>query len=170
MATIMDFIEKYGDVSFSELPFCELDNAVFCKLSYMPLENVIARDLTRPPVLFSEAAKQMLAYNNGQYPVQGLFIGADVAHLTALLGKTKRYGELRLVGCIGIDEPAPAVQFGVQTFILPDGTLVFRTRTDERDFYYDEIEAGLKIRELQREKEELLQSLELYYKAVFLNE
>ena len=53
---------------------------------------------------------------------------------------------------------------------LPDGTLVFRTRTDERDFYYDEIEAGLKIRELQREKEELLESLELYYKTVFLNE
>lgn len=53
---------------------------------------------------------------------------------------------------------------------LPDGTLVFRTRTDERDFYFDEIEAGLKIRELQREKEELLQSLELYYKTVILKQ
>ena len=53
---------------------------------------------------------------------------------------------------------------------LADGTLVFRTQADERDFYYDEIEAGLKIRELQEEKEELLESLEMYYKALFLGD
>ena len=53
---------------------------------------------------------------------------------------------------------------------LQDGTLVLRTRADERDFYYDEIEAGLQVRKLQREKEELLTSLELYYRTVFLGE
>ena len=135
MATLMDFLETYGDVSFDELPFCEADNLVFCKLSYMPLENVVGRDLTKEPVLFSEAAKKMLDYNNGQHPIQGLFIGADVAKLTTLLGKTKRYGALRLVGCIGIDEPSPAVQFGVQTFILPDGTLVIPFRGTNDSLY-----------------------------------
>ncbi len=53
---------------------------------------------------------------------------------------------------------------------LQDGTLVLRTRADERDFYYDEIEAGLQVRKLQAEKEELLEALELYYRTVLLGE
>ena len=53
---------------------------------------------------------------------------------------------------------------------LKDGTLVFKTQADEYDYYYDEIEAGLKVRALSREKEELLTSLEDYYRIVFLGE
>lgn len=53
---------------------------------------------------------------------------------------------------------------------LKDGTLVFKTRADDYDYYYDEIEAGLKIRELSKEKEELLSALELYYRTVYLKE
>jgi len=53
---------------------------------------------------------------------------------------------------------------------LKDGTLVLRTRVDEYDFYYDEIEAGLQIRNLQKEKEELFSQLEQYYRIVVLKE
>ena len=48
-----------------------------------------------------------------------------------------------------------------------DGTLEFRTSCDEGDLLYDEIGCGLKIRELQRTKEELLRSLEMYYKVIY---
>ncbi len=55
---------------------------------------------------------------------------------------------------------------GVLTLeFLEDGTLVFRTRADDFDFYFDEIEAGLRIRALQREKEDLLRQLELYHRV-----
>lgn len=47
-----------------------------------------------------------------------------------------------------------------------EGSLNFRTEAAEDDFSYDEIGAVLKIKELQRTKEELLRSLELYYKVV----
>ena len=53
---------------------------------------------------------------------------------------------------------------------LRDGTLVLRTRSDEYDFYYDEIEAGLRIRTVQKEHEELFRELETYYRIVFLGE
>lgn len=49
-----------------------------------------------------------------------------------------------------------------------DGTLIFRTEADEGDLLYDEIGSGLKIKQLQAEKQELLSGLELYYKAVVL--
>lgn len=47
-----------------------------------------------------------------------------------------------------------------------EGKLEFRTSCDEGDLLYDEIGCGLKIRQLQRTKEELLSALELYYKVM----
>jgi hypothetical protein len=51
-----------------------------------------------------------------------------------------------------------------------DGTLIFKTDGKEDDYLYDEIGSALKIKELQRTKAELLESLEIYYKVFFLNE
>lgn len=51
-----------------------------------------------------------------------------------------------------------------------EGTLFFRTEADEGDLLYDEIGSGLKIRQLQREKQELLESLELFYRVVILGQ
>ncbi len=51
-----------------------------------------------------------------------------------------------------------------------DGTLIFEVSSEENDFLYDEIGSRLKIKQLQRTKEELLRSLELYYKVFFLGE
>lgn len=51
-----------------------------------------------------------------------------------------------------------------------DGTLIFKVDSEEGDYLYDEIGSVLKIKQLQREKEELLEALELYYKVFFLGE
>lgn len=49
-----------------------------------------------------------------------------------------------------------------------DGNLVFKVNADESDYLYDEIGSALKIKQLQKDKKELLESLELYYKVFFL--
>lgn len=51
-----------------------------------------------------------------------------------------------------------------------DGTLEFSVQSRSDDFFFDEIGSVLKIKELQREKRELLESLELFYKVFFLEE
>ena len=51
-----------------------------------------------------------------------------------------------------------------------EGNLNFKTSADEGDLLYDDIGSVLKIKQLQEKKKELLESLELYYKAFFLNE
>lgn len=51
-----------------------------------------------------------------------------------------------------------------------DGALQFRTQAAENDFFYDEIGSVLKIRELQRTKQEFLEALETYYRVFFLQE
>lgn len=51
----------------------------------------------------------------------------------------------------------------------PDGTLIMKTTADDMDYYYDDIGAGLKLHQLQRQKRELMSSLEMYYRVMFLN-
>ena len=47
---------------------------------------------------------------------------------------------------------------------------MFHVTSEEDDYFFDEIGSVLKIKEIQREKQELLEALELYYKAFFLKE
>lgn len=51
-----------------------------------------------------------------------------------------------------------------------EGNLCLHTEAEENDFSYDEIGSVLKIREIQRTKTELLESLEMFYKVFFLQE
>lgn len=49
-----------------------------------------------------------------------------------------------------------------------DGTLQMVTQAYDEDLLYDEIGSALKIKQIQETKKELFQSLELYYKVLFL--
>lgn len=51
-----------------------------------------------------------------------------------------------------------------------DGELEFRTSADDGDYLYDEIGSVLKVKELQRTKAELLESLQIFYRVIILGE
>ena len=51
-----------------------------------------------------------------------------------------------------------------------EGNLQFKTEALDADAMYDEIGSVLKIKQLQSEKRELLESLEMYYRVFFLVE
>lgn len=51
-----------------------------------------------------------------------------------------------------------------------DGTVNMRTEYAPEDYLYDEVGSGLLISEIRRKRQELFESLSLFYRAVFLNE
>lgn len=51
-----------------------------------------------------------------------------------------------------------------------EGSLQFNVEALESDAMFDEIGSVLKIKELQKNKSEMLESLELYYRVFFLGE
>ena len=60
---------------------------------------------------------------------------------------------------------------GVLTLVFDEeGNLLLEVSANEGDLLYDDIGSELKIRQIRKEKAELLQSLELYYKVFFLGE
>lgn len=60
---------------------------------------------------------------------------------------------------------------GVFTMVFEnDGTLSLETDADEGDLLYDEIGSGLLVKEVLRNKQDLFESLTLFYKVFILNE
>lgn len=51
-----------------------------------------------------------------------------------------------------------------------DGTLNLEVSQQEDDFTFDEIGSALKIKEIQNEKKELFEALQLYYRVFVLGE
>ena len=58
----------------------------------------------------------------------------------------------------------------LELYFEEDGNLDFQTSCNENDFMYDEIGSVLKIKQYQNERRELLESLETYYKLMFLGD
>lgn len=60
---------------------------------------------------------------------------------------------------------------GILTLVFDeDGDLQFEVTSEEFDPMFDEIGSRLKIKQMQQEKQDLLQALQLYYKVFFLGE
>ena len=54
--------------------------------------------------------------------------------------------------------------------IEEDGNVVMETNADDDDIYYDEISSGLMISEIRRSRQELFESLSLYYRVFIKKE
>lgn len=58
---------------------------------------------------------------------------------------------------------------GIITFVFDeDGTLQIETQVLDADYLYDEIESKLLVGRIQRDKQELFKSLEMFYKVFIL--
>lgn len=51
-----------------------------------------------------------------------------------------------------------------------DGAVSLRTEYAPEDYLYDEVGSGLLVSEVRRKRQDLFETLSLYYRAMFLNE
>ena len=74
-----------------------------------------------------------------------------------------------------IYEPAPKIEFDEESNTMKevfdeDGNLELKVDHKEDDFIFDEIGSVLKIKEMQQNRRELFESLELFFKVFYLGE
>ncbi len=81
------------------------------------------------------------------------------------LPKTVR-DELQIICVLFTEDIGGILTLGFE----PDGTLMLNVTADEGDLLFDEIGSELKIKEIQRTRQTLLENLEIYFKVFFLGE
>ena len=74
--------------------------------------------------------------------------------------------ELRIISVLFTEEIGGVFAIGFDD----GGSLIFHTQARASDYSYDEIGAELMIRQIQKNREDLLHSLELYYRVFVLKE
>lgn len=132
MSDTLDYIQTYGDFSFEDLPFNEVDNAVLCEIFYMALEKVAPQTFTEEPKSFADVAKDMFSFNGNKHVGPGLVLTKKISRKMMVAGSTKRYGTMMVTGAVEVYKERPAVQFGAVTYLLSTGekVIVFRGTDD----------------------------------------
>ena len=74
--------------------------------------------------------------------------------------------ELHIICVLFTEEVGGAFMIGFDN----DGSAMLITDADEGDLLYDEIGAGLLVKEVRKRKEDLFEGLEMFYKAFILGE
>ena len=74
--------------------------------------------------------------------------------------------DLQIMSVLFTEDVGGILTFGFE----PDGTLTLNVTADEGDLLFDDIGSELKIKEIQRTRTAMLESLETYFKVFFLGE
>lgn len=124
MANVMDYIKKYGDISFCDMPFGEADNVALCGMYYMPFDKVVSDSFDDEPVDYKTASDEIFELRERKHTPVGLVLLKNISEQMVLMSKYKRFQEMKVVAAVRVYEKAPAVQFEAATFLLPDGKIV----------------------------------------------
>ena len=129
MGTVLDYLEKYGNYSFQEMPMTEVDSLALCLLSYLKFEGMVPDAMVNQPPVKLKDLEEHPAFEKLFADVR--FEKSNRALVNGML-KGKRFGELRLNCYANVIEEQWETQFSAVTFILDDGTVYIAYRgTDE---------------------------------------
>lgn len=74
--------------------------------------------------------------------------------------------ELKIISVLYTEDVGGILTIGFEE----NGDLYLEVEADDNDLLFDDIGSGLKIKQLQRDKKELWEALEMYFKVFFLGE
>jgi hypothetical protein len=129
MGTIIEYLGEYGDCSFSELSFNDVDSLILCQLAYLKFDGIVPDIKDREPFVTIEDISSSKDRNN-------LFADERYEHDNRALFEGilsgKRFRKM-LVGCyVNLIDTEWETQFSAVTFIMEDGAVYVAFRgTDE---------------------------------------
>ncbi len=124
MGNIFDYLIWRGDLSFSAVPFNEIDNLICSRISYLPLEKVLSKNTSLTIKEIQQKKDKLKKY----------FIMKEDEKLLDLLSKSNRYKDLYLENFISHTNLEEEKQFAVVTITLPDNYLYISFRGTDNTF------------------------------------
>ncbi|MCM1174800.1 MAG: DUF2974 domain-containing protein [Blautia sp.] len=129
MGTILDYIKEYGDYTFSEKPFSEVDSLILCQFAYLKFDGLVPGiDDDAPPVSIRQVFENQNydnLYGDERYREKntGLFLA---------MMRSRRFGGLKMNYYVNQIELEKETQFSAITFQPDDGLVYAAYRgTDE---------------------------------------
>lgn len=127
--TIIEYLNKYGDRPFTEMPMNDVDSLILCQLAYLKYDGIVSDVREKgASVSLKEIAEHAdfdKLFSDTRYEKQNreLFRGAVSG---------RRFCNMRLNCYINMVEKEWETQFSAVTFLLEDGTIYVAFRgTDE---------------------------------------
>lgn len=133
MPDLFDYLDWRGDLTFEDFPVCEVDNLVFCLLSYVNLDGILPTDPSRSPMTVHQAAAEYF-FMRGEATDRplGLIVPADILTLFRRMAHTRRFRDLELTGYVNTVCEQREMQFSALTVRLPKEQLFVAFRgTDD---------------------------------------
>ncbi|MBO5510178.1 MAG: DUF2974 domain-containing protein [Oscillospiraceae bacterium] len=132
MPDLMDYLEWRGDLRFQEAPLCEVDNLIFCLLSYIDLDGIVPAPGKGSISFRAAAAEYFFSHPESNNRPLGLIIPADILTLFRRMAHTNRFRELLLSGYTNEICKEREMQFSALTIHLPNEELFVAFRgTDD---------------------------------------
>lgn len=132
MSNVMDYIKWRGDIPFEACGLNEVDNLIFCLLSYVDFDGILPDEKTTPMTI-REAAKE---YFFTRMPVKerplGLIVPGEILRLFRAMADAPRYSNLRIYGYVNDVCEEQEMQFSALTVKMTDDTyyVAFRGTDD----------------------------------------
>lgn len=133
MPNLFDYLEWRGDLTLAECPLSEVDNLVFCLLSYVDLDGIVPKDPHKGSITVrAAAAEYFFNHPDGGVRPLGLIIPADILTLFRRMAHVRRYRDLELTGYVSEISESRELQFAAVTVRLSDEELFVAFRgTDD---------------------------------------
>lgn len=152
MYTLRDYIIWRGDLSFEQDPFNEIDNIVFCCVSYVNLGQVFQLSDKKSMTIGEIASTYFDVLRLDENEPTGAFF-ADYPRVLQLLRGTKRYSNILVKNYYGMMDKEKVLQFAAMEFCIPDGSSYIAFRGTDESFVGWKEDLLLAVDVVEAEKE-----------------
>ena len=129
MGTILDYLKDYGDYTFAERPFDEVDSLVLCQFAYLKFGGLVPSVDEDKPAVGLQELKEHADYDHLYADER---YREDNTALFSGMYRSKRFRDLKINNYINQISLETETQFSAVTFRLPNGICYVAYRgTDE---------------------------------------
>ena len=126
MYNVFDYVAEFGDKTFAEMPFNDVDAIALCNDMYMWVQLVVTRELQAPEdaMTLRESNELLMDKFHGEYVGFGLAMNKEVPIGYDKLAKTNRYGDIKITGVRNEYDMDEHLQYCAITLHLDDERLM----------------------------------------------
>lgn len=158
MASILDYLDWRGDITFAERPFNEVDNLLLAELSYLDFGGIVTADFAAA-VPLSDAVAAFT--KRTPHADMGVLVPDKIPGLAQKMAASARFRDVLLSGYVCKLDEQTETQFAALCAALPDGTVyaAFRGTDDTIVGWKEDFNMGfLPIVPAQREAADYLRA------------